>query len=152
MMSISRLSAYLEKKLGEDLEKMLIEAQRKTAEKVLSDVKSNAPVNTGIYSSSIKIGDTEVKDGVITTSVYTDLSANWERHPNVRLGAWLEWGIGLSGEASNQYHHGFPYTPTMWWVEGNPPFVGFPARPHFLPALKSNKDTYLNNIRKVLKQ
>ena len=145
----------------------LIEAQRNTAQKICNDVKSLAPVNTGEYISSIKVSDTRVNNGVIRTSIYTDLTS--EMDPSIVIGRMIEHGTGIYalephiGHTKTFIQSGYRY----WYVpatsvkraigqliniKGTEFYIAKPqrARPHFLPALQSNKAYYKAQIRKAV--
>ncbi len=158
MKSIDKLSASVST-WGKKLEKELVEAQRDTAKKIWEDIINTAPTRSGVYISSIKIGETEVKDGLIRTSVFSDLlvggpNPKWAKVP---LGALIEWGTGIEGANTNNYPHGYGYrlTPWCYYDEYYHMFVtttGMIARPHFQPALLKNKETYIENLRKAVKK
>lgn len=158
MKSIDRLSEELNV-WTKKLEQKLIKAQQDTAKQVFNDVLNNTPIRTGVYATSIKIGETEVKDGTITTSVFSDLlvggpNPKWAKVP---LGALIEWGTGIEGSNTNTYPHGYGYrlTPWCYYDEYYHMYVtttGMIARPHFQPALLKNKEVYIENIRKAVKK
>ncbi len=140
------------------LESKLIEAQKETAKAVYDDVVLSAPARSGVYKSSIKIGETEVDNTSIKTSIFTDLLVGGDnpKWANVPLGALLEWGTGIQGASTNTYPHGYGYrlTPWTYYDKYLHMFVttdGMIARPHFLPSLMKNRISYLNNIRKAVK-
>jgi len=158
MRDISEMATVLTNKLEEKLEK-LKQAQRDTAKVIWEDTVNEAPLNVGGYISSIKLSDTDFKDDVIKTSVYSDLTVWWEKiGKNIPLSAFLEWGTGPLGESSNDYPHGYPYTTDKPWnYEAWAQFLntgtwGMPARPHFYPALQKNIALYKDNLRKALKE
>ena len=158
MRDISEMATVLTNKLEEKLEK-LKQAQRDTAKVIWEDTVNEAPLNVGGYISSIKLSDTDFKDDVIKTSVYSDLTVWWEKiGKNIPLSAFLEWGTGPLGESSNDYPHGYPYTTDAPWnYETMAQFLdtgtwGMEARPHFYPALQKNIALYKDNLRKALKE
>ena len=158
MRDISEMATVLTNKLEQKLEK-LKQAQRDTAKVILEDTVNEAPLNVGGYISSIKLGDTDFKDDVIKTSVYSDLTVWWpKKSMNIPLAAFLEWGTGPLGESSNDYPHGYPYTTDKPWnYEAWAQFFdtgtwGMSARPHFYPALQKNIALYKDNLRKALKE
>ena len=70
------------KELGKDLgsfqkklQQKLIKAQRETAEQIQKDVIKHLGHSSGKYADSIQVSDTEKKDGVIKTNIYTDLKS-----------------------------------------------------------------------------
>lgn len=141
------------------LESKLINVQQKTAKKIWEDIVSSAPTRSGVYISSIKVGNVEKSNGTIKTSIFSDLlvggdNPKWAKVP---LGALLEWGTGIKGATSNTYSHGYGYrlTPWCYYDEYLHMFVttdGMIARPHFHPSLLKNKQFYLKEIRKAIKQ
>lgn len=158
MKPIGELNKSLSK-WSKNLEKKLIEAQQNTAKKIWEDVVALSPVSSGVYISSIQVGKAEVTDNKISTSVFSDLlvggsNPKWAKVP---LGALIEWGTGIKGASSNSYPHGYGYrlTPWCYYDEYLHMFVttdGMIARPHFHPSLQKNKQTYLEEIRKAVKQ
>lgn len=158
MKSIDKLSEELNV-WTKKLEQKLIKAQQDTAKQVFNDVLNNTPIRSGVYATSIKIGETEVNDGTITTSVFSDLlvggpNPKWAKVP---LGALIEWGTGIEGSNTNTYPHGYGYrlTPWCYYDEYYHMFVtttGMIARPHFQPALLKNKEVYIENLRKAVKK
>lgn len=158
MKSIDKLSEELNV-WTKKLEQKLIKAQQDTAKQVFNDVLNNTPIRTGVYATSIKIGETEVNDGTITTSVFSDLlvggpNPKWAKVP---LGALIEWGTGIEGSNTNTYPHGYGYrlTPWCYYDEYYHMYVtttGMIARPHFQPALLKNKEVYIENLRKAVKK
>jgi hypothetical protein len=158
MRDISEMATVLTNKLEEKLEK-LKQAQRETCEQILEDVKSNSPASESSYISSIKISNTEKKENIIKTSVFSDFTVWWEKiGRNIPLACFLEWGTGPLGESSNDYPHGYPYTTDAPWnYETMAQFLdtgtwGMEARPHFYPALQKNIALYKDNLRKALKE
>lgn len=157
MKDISEMANVLTNRLEEKLEK-LKQAQRDTAKVIWEDTVNESPLKTGDYTSSIQISETELKDDVIKTSVYSDLKVFWAKKSiNIPLSAFLEWGTGPIGEDSNTYEHGYPYTTDVPWnfatqlqydLMGT---WGMPARPHFYPALQKNISLYKENLRKAMK-
>lgn len=144
----------------------LVTAQRDTAEKICNDAKSLAP-GSGNYISSIKVGITKVEDGKITTPVYTDMTS--EMDPSIVIGRMIEQGTGIYalephiGHTKTFLESGYRY----WFVpatsvkraigrkitiNGTDFYIAKPqrARPHFMPALQSNKGYYKEQIRKAV--
>ena len=136
----------------------LAEAQAKVAKDIQNDVKANAPIRTGTYQSSIKVSETKINKGVITTEIYSDLliggtNPKWAKVP---LGCLLEWGTGIKGLSTNTFPHGYDYrlTPWTYYNEDLQRFItttGMIARPHFHTALMKNKPNYKKMIRKAMK-
>lgn len=158
MKSIDSLNVSLDN-WSKKLQGKLINAQQNTAKKIWEDTISMAPVRSGVYISSIQVGETEVTKNKIRTSVFSDLlvggdNPKWAKVP---LGALLEWGTGIEGSSSNTYPHGYGYrlTPWCYYDEYLHMFVtttGMIARPHFQPALLKNKQVYIEEIRKAVKK
>lgn len=158
MKTIDELSVVLSK-WGKNIEEKLILAQQSTAKKIWEDVVESAPTRSGVYISSIKVGKTNVSNEIITTSIFSNLlvggdNPKWSKVP---LGALLEWGTGIKGASSNTYPHGYSYrlTPWCYYDKYLNMFVttdGMIARPHFQPSLIKNKQFYIEEIRKALKQ
>lgn len=145
----------------------LVKAQRNTADKICNDVKALAPNKTGEYVNSIKVSDTKIENGVIKTAVYTDMTS--EMDPSIVIGRMIEQGTGIYalephiGHTKTFIESGYRY----WFVpatsvkraigqliniNGTDFYIAKPqrARPHFLPALQSNKSYYKAQIRKAV--
>lgn len=163
MKSIGTLEADI-KKWGNRVVDNLIVAQRETAKKICKDAKSN--VGNGKYSDSIKVSNTESKNGIIRTKIYTDLLSN-----GYVIGRMIERGTGVYalephvGKTKTFIASGYRY----WFVptrsverpigkriviNGNEFYIAYaqPPKPHFLPALNSNKLYYKQKIREALKK
>lgn len=158
MRDISEMATVLTNKLEQKLEK-LKQAQRDTAKVIWEDTVNEAPLNTGRYISSIKLGDTEVKEDIIKTSVFSDLTVWWQKiGRNIPLACFLEWGTGPLGESTNTFPHGYPYTTDQPWNLATEIQLeltgtwGMSARPHFYPALQKNIALYKDNLRKALRE
>jgi hypothetical protein len=158
MRDISEMATVLTNKLEQKLEK-LKQAQRDTAKVIWEDTVNEAPLNTGSYISSIKLGDTEVKKDIIKTSVFSDLTVWWQKKSmNIPLACFLEWGTGPLGESTNTFPHGYPYTTDQPWNLATEIQLeltgtwGMSARPHFYPALQKNIALYKDNLRKALRE
>lgn len=157
MRDISEMAVVLTNKLEQKIEK-LKEAQRETAKQIMEDTINNAP-NEGNYKSTIKLSDTEEKENIIKTSVFSDFTVWWEKiGRNIPLACFLEWGTGPLGESTNTFPHGYPYTTDKPWnleTEIQQYYTGtwgMEARPHFYPALQKNVSLYKDNLRKALKE
>lgn len=169
MKKLAELTRSLEV-YSEQVINRLITAQKDTAKKVCEDVKSLAPGN-GEYVASIKVSDTTLKDNVIKTAIYTDMTSdnNDEKIPKVVIGRMIEHGTGIYalephiGHTKTFKDSGYQY----WYVpatsvkhpigkkitiDGKDFYVAKPqpARPHFLPALISNAKFYKDQIRKAV--
>lgn len=157
MRSIDELSEYIFK-WGKITEEKMIKAHQDTAKKICEDAKGMAPIRSGTYVSSIKVGETQEQDGVYKTTIYTDLLVGGDnpRWQNVPLGALLEWGTGMPGAITNTYPHGYGYRLTPWcyydkYLHMYVTTDGMVARPHFSPALFQNKDYYKEKIREAIR-
>lgn len=152
MKPLKELNVYLWK-IEKNIQKDLIEAQRKTAESICEDAKDLAPKNTGEYAKSIHVTETEVQGKNISTSIATDvIVANKMDNKEYNLGQLLEEGTG-EHSIPNAFNWGVIYgfdsemykrTLTLDW------HPGFSPIPHFQPALWLNVDVYWDNIEKVL--
>lgn len=130
----------------------IIKAQSDTAYVIQQDAKNLAPDDTGAYKESIELGETQVNNGVITTSVYTDATVTTLSGTSYNLGRLLEEGT-RPHEIRATNAQALHFT-----IMGNDVFVksvlhpGTIAQPHFLPALNMNRALYLDNIRKAVKE
>ncbi|MBE6156978.1 MAG: hypothetical protein E7161_04480 [Firmicutes bacterium] len=147
------------------LEKRIADKQREAAAKICDDVRTLAP-GSGRYSSSIKLGETKIENGVITTSIYTDLMS--EGHA---IGRMIEHGTGIYalephiGKTPTFIASGYRY----WFVpstsvdhaigrkiiiDGKEFYIAYAQKPkpHFVPALNSNKDYYKKKLREAFKK
>ena len=135
----------------------LMKAQSNTGYVVQQDAKYFAPVNTGKYKSSIKLGETRYEKGVIKTEVYTDATVQTKAGVIYNLGYLLEngtlqhaipnaWGKGYTFGYTDEkgIHHKGTMDPD--WHPGTP------EQPHFIPALQKNVASYKSNIRKAMKE
>lgn len=130
----------------------IVKAQSDTAYVIQQDAKNLAPENTGAYKESIELGETQVNNGVITTSVYTDATVTTLSGTSYNLGRLLEEGTRPHEiRATNAQTLHFT-------IMGNDVFAksvlhpGTIAQPHFLLALNMNRALYLDNIRKAVKE
>ena len=130
----------------------IIKAQSDTAYVIQQDAKNLAPDDTGAYKESIELGETQVNNGVITTSVYTDATVTTLSGTSYNLGRLLEEGT-RPHEIRATNAQALHFT-----IMGNDVFVksvlhpGTIAQPHFLPALNMNRALYVENIRKAVKE
>jgi len=149
MRTIGELKRFLEFPVSDaNIEKILI----KTATKVHQDITSLAPVDTGTYRSSIKIGNVNHQNTFHSIKIFTNLNSGWR---DVPLGCLLEWGTGVRGESTNSYEHGYPYRQTPWvyynerygrWIFT----YGNIARPHFIPGLYNNESYFKKTIKEAI--
>lgn len=140
------------KKLEKNIMADLISAQRKTANQICKDAQSLAP-GSGEYSKSIKVGNTQINGNRITTQIYTGLTVNAKSTGNsYNLGFLLETGTNPHA-IPNAFNWGviYGYDSPMYKRTLEPDWhPGFPAMPHFIPALNKNKKVYIDNISSVL--
>lgn len=166
MKMITQFNIDFTKKM-QKLEKRLIQAQKNTAKQIKEDVLNYAPSKSGEYAKSIKVSDTEIKNGVIHTDIYTDLKST----DGYFIGRMIENGTGIYalephiGKSKTFIESGFQY----WYVpvdkvkrpigktiiiDGNEFYIAYaqPPKPHFKPALYENIRTNRENIKKAIKE
>lgn len=152
MKDISKLSIDI-KNLNTGITKQLVKAQKEAAHKIWEDIIRQAPMKTGNYISSITIGETIIKDGIIKTFIGSDLNVDTKDGKKYNLGSLLEngtdphsipnafgWGE-IYGYDSEQYKR----TLSKTWHPGTT------AQPHYLPSLQKNKKYYNDLISKAIK-
>ena len=88
MKDINRLSIDI-LNFGNRAADNIIKAQSDTAYVIQQDAKNLAPEDTGAYKESIELGETQVNNGVITTSVYTDATVTTLSGTSYNLGRLL---------------------------------------------------------------
>lgn len=166
MKDIARLNVDISN-FGNRVIDNLIKAQKETAKQVWKDVKNLAPSKVGKYAESIKVSDTELKNNVITTSIYTDLQSEDGHY----IGRMIEYGTGIYALQPHIGHtktfilsqYQFWYVPANLVdrpigkkiiIDGKEFYIARPqvAKPHFLPALHKNVSLYNENIRKAVKE
>lgn len=166
MKNIARLNIDISN-FGNKVIDNLIKAQKETAEKVWEDVKNLAPSKTGKYAESIKMSDTELKNNVISTHIYTDLQSE----DGYYIGRMIEYGTGIYALQPHIGHtktfidskYQFWYVPASSVdrpigrkiiIDGKEFYVAKPqvAKPHFIPALQKNISLYHENISKAIKE
>ena len=166
MRDISRMSYDLEKTFNKLIDK-LKDVQQDTAQKIWEDVVMLAPLGSGEYISSIKVGKTEYKNGIIRTKIYTDLKSE----EGYYIGRMIENGTGIFaleqhiGHTKTFFESGYMYwyvptrsvkeaIGTLITINGVNFYVAHaqPSKPHFKPALEKNKQYYRNNISKVMEE
>lgn len=166
MKDISELPKSFDKFIS-DLKIKLVSAQKHANDFMLEDAKDRIEIpqearNTQqfvAYSQSIKTKDPELKNGVIESSVYSDLLVGGQsKWADVPVGAFLEWGTGRLGEASNTYEHGYDYTTLQpWdyhtWLQymqiGS---WGIVARPHLYPAFLHTQNIFEENVKEAVEE
>lgn len=153
MKDISRLGVYLNFELENEIIPKLIVKQQEAAIEVKNDIVSSSPVKTGQYMNSIKVSETEYKNDVIKTDIYSDLkiggdNPKWAKVPLANL---INWGTGPLGEKTNIYPHKYSYTTDEPWnfiallQYINTGTWGMRANPHFYLSLQKN-------VPKILKK
>lgn len=166
MRDIARLNVDISN-FGNRVIDNLIKAQKETAKQVWKDVKNLAPSKVGKYAESIKVSDTELKNNVITTSIYTDLQSEDGHY----IGRMIEYGTGIYALQPHIGHtktfilsqYQFWYVPATSVdrqigkkiiIDGKEFYIARPqvAKPHFLPALHKNISLYNDNIKKAVKE
>lgn len=166
MRDIARLNVDISN-FGNRVIDNLIKAQKETAKQVWKDVKNLAPSKVGKYAESIKVSDTELKNNVITTSIYTDLQSEDGHY----IGRMIEYGTGIYALQPHIGHtktfilsqYRFWYVPATSVdrqigkkiiIDGKEFYIARPqvAKPHFLPALHKNVALYHENIGKAVKE
>lgn len=154
-------------KLSNKVQKKLIEAQQETAQKIKEDVLNNAPSKKGKYANSIKVSETQIKDNKIITAIYTDLKSE----DGYFIGRMIENGTGIYALEQHIGHtktffdsqYQYWYVPAdkvdrpigrLIEIDGIEFYVAKAQmpKPHFKPALESNKELYKANIRKAMEE
>lgn len=130
----------------------IMKAQSDTAYVIQQDAKFLAPEDTGVYKETIELGETQVNNGIITTSVYTDATVYTLSGTSYNLGRLLE-------EGTRPHEIRATNAPVLHFkIMGEDVFAksvfhpGTIAQPHFLPALNMNRALYVENIRKAVKE
>lgn len=160
---ISKDLSKFEKRLIEKL----IKAQDETAEQMRKDVIEKTGISTGKYINSIQKGETEYKNGKITTEIYTDLKSK----DGYLIGRMIENGTGVYalephiGHTKTFHISGYQY----WYVpadevdrpigkviliDGIEFYVAKAQkpRPHWKPVLEEDIELYKLNISKAVKE
>lgn len=147
--NLSRLEHILRNRISEERVSNIL---KEAAEKISIDIQNLAPIDTGTYRNSIKVGEVKKQNTKYTIDIYSDLASGWK---NVALGYLLEFGTGIKGETTNTYDHGYPYRQTPWvyynerygrWIFT----YGNIARPHFYPGLHLNENYFKDKIKKEI--
>lgn len=154
MRDISEINKQLER-IRRTIIAEVIEVQRKTAESICEDAKTFAP-GKGPYKDTIRVKDTEVNKGIISTEIITDLTVEAKSNGNIyNLGYLLEngtlehaipnaFGLGYFYGYVDRYGYRHKGTLDKDW------HPGFRPLPHFIPALLLNKENYNKALSKVL--
>jgi hypothetical protein len=151
MEDLKKLEYHLNS-ISKSIVKDLVKAQRETAEAICKNAQSLAPGN-GTYSSSIKVGDTEITKKKITTKIITDVTVTAKSTGNTyNLGFLLETGTEMHAIPNafgwgDIFGHDSPQYKMTLRKDWHP---GFNSMPHFIPALNKNKGAYENKIEAVL--
>ena len=144
MKSIATLSGDLSK-FTEKLENNLIQAQRNTAERIWEHLSENANMKTGAFIASIQIDNTKKDGDKISTFIGSDLMVTSKAGNSYNLGQLLETGT---------MPHAIPNA--FGWGEDfgiDPNFhPGMKAYNNYRNALNDNKTTYMENIRKAIRE
>lgn len=149
------------------LEQKLIKAQRETAEQIKKDVIKHLGHSSGKYADSIQVGDTEKKNGVIKTNIYTDLKSK-DGH---FIGRMIENGTGIYAlEAHIGHTNTFKASGYQYWyvpaeevdrpigeviiIDGAKFYIAKAQqpKPHWKPALEEDIEVYKKNISQVIKE
>ncbi|MBY0754538.1 HK97 gp10 family phage protein [Clostridium sardiniense] len=138
MSTIKGLDSLLRKldKLGGNVEDSVKKSMQKNINLVKDEAKLLCPVATeggGYLRDRIK-KSTVFRKGKVRGIVYT----------NVEYAAYVEFGTGKRGEASN--------TNTEVNVSYKSDWEGMQAQPYLYPALKNNKVKILENIKADIKK
>lgn len=162
------------KELGKDLdsfqkrlEEKLIKAQRESAEQIQKDVKKHLGHSSGKYADSIKVGETKKEDGVIKTSIYTDLKSK----DGYFIGRMIENGTGTYALEPHIGHtNTFKMSGYQYWyvpveeverpigkvilIDGVEFYVAKAQKPkpHWKPALEEDIEMYKKNIAQAIKE
>lgn len=158
-MDFKEMENVIIKRLEEKLEKVK-QVQEDVTSDMFRDTLEGAPPIRGDYIPSISKQGIEEKDGVLTSSVFSNLKVggNIPKWVDVPLAAFAEWGTGPMGEDTNTYPHGYPYTTNRPWnAVADLQFReigtwGTIARPHFYPALQKAIPKFKEGIKKVMKE
>lgn len=154
MLNIKTLDKGLER-VKNNVIKEIIKVQKQTAESICKDAQHFDP-GGGPYRESIKVGETEIKDNIISTKIYTDLVVQAKyTGKEYNLGYLLEngtmqhaipnaFGLGYTYGYIDRYGYKHKGTMDKDW------HPGFAPLPHFIPALLSNKERYNQDIQKVV--
>ena len=154
MQEISQLSGQFER-IRRSIIADIVGVQRKTAESICEDAKTFAP-GKGPYKETIKVKDTAVVDGVVSTEIITDFVVKAKSNGNeYNLGYLLENGtlehaipnaFGLGSFYGYIDRYGYRHKGTLdkdW-------HPGFGPLPHFIPALLFHKEDYNKALKRVL--
>lgn len=146
MSKIEGLDSLLRKldSLGGNVDKTMYQSVSKQGLFVQGEAKDLCPVDTGDLKQLIQCNTVQANSKVISI-----ISTNSDHAP------YVEFGTGKVGENTNTYP-GISFKQDKWkvnipdvgvrWVEGQP------AQPYLYPALKSNEETVVNNIKKDVKK
>jgi len=152
MKTLNDLANFIDKKVN-NIDKVVAKVQEKIAQNTCDDIKELAPGN-GTYRDSIKVYPSEIKDGVITTFVGSDMTVGptkWTGGVSYNLGYLLEHGT-TQHAIPNAFDYGFYYG----FTDASGRFhkgtldpdwhPGTIAQPHYAIALEKNKKLYKDNI------
>lgn len=148
------------------LEEQLIKKQKETAEQIKKDVIKHLGHSSGKYVDSIQVSNTEKKDGVIKTNIYTDLKSK----DGYFIGRMVENGTGIYAlEPHIGYTNTFKMSEYQYWyvpaeevdrpigkvilIDGVEFYVAKAQKPkpHWKPALEEDIEVYKKNISQAVK-
>lgn len=149
------------------LEDKLIKAQRESAEQIHKDVIKHLGHSSGKYADSIQVGETEKENGVIKTSIYTDLKSK----DGYYIGRMIENGTGIYALEPHIGHtNTFKASGYQYWyvpaeevdrpigkvvlIDGVEFYVAKAQqpKPHWKPALEEDVELYKKNIAQAIKE
>ena len=149
------------------LEEKLIKAQQETAKQIKKDVIKHLGHSKGKYADSIQISDTEKKDKIIKTNIYTDLKSK----DGYFIGRMIENGTGVYAlephightKTFHESQYQYWYVPTnevkrplgeIVIRNGKKYYVAKAQKPkpHWKPALEEDIEMYKYNISKAVKE
>ena len=166
MKQINNLSKDLDKIYNKVISNLMA-MQQNVARQGWELVVENAPTNSGEYISSIQVSDTEFKDDIISTKIFTDLKSE-DGH---LIGRMIENGTGIYalephiGKTKTFLQSGYNY----WYVpaksvkapigqkimiKGEEFYIAKaqPSKPHFKAALDTIKPLYRDKIAKTIEE
>lgn len=155
MKSLNDLAKFLENKAN-NIDKKVMEAQRKTALQVYQDVITDAPIGeTGNYVASINIEEPVNENGVIKSFVGSGLMVGptKSKGKSYNLGYLLEHGT--SPHDIYPVESEFLVFPVIDKETGEEKTIftkhvwhpGTAEQPHYAIAIQKNKKLYKDNIR-----
>ena len=132
-------------KMAVNVDNTVKDSLNKSMATVQGDIKALVPVNTGELRNSIQLKIAEEKDGVITSTVGT----------NVYYAPYIEYGTGKVGEATNT-QKGTNYRQTPWiYCDEDGTFhytEGQAAQPFMYPGFNQNKGLIKQNLKSDIRK